>query len=170
MTSARSALRVLHRLRRLKVGHGSYISIRAVIRQADRVVIGSHSRVGRGVELEPQGGEIRIGNNCSLRNGVIIFGAGGVRIDDDCRLATGVVLVAFNHKFDDPRAPIRMQGITKVGIHVCEDVWIGARAIVLDGVTIGRGSVIAAGAVVTKDVESFSIVAGVPAKVVGKRG
>lgn len=121
------------------------------------------------MELEPQGGEIRIGNDCSLRNGVIVFGAGGVRIDDDCRLATGVVLIAFNHRFDDPGVPIRTQGITKVGIHVCEDVWIGARAIVLDGVTIGRGSVVAAGAVVTRDVEPFSIVAGVPARLVGKR-
>ena len=65
--------------------------------------------------------------------------------------------------------PIRLQGVSRQGIHIGPNCWVGAKVTVLDGVTIGEGSVVAAGAVVTKDIPPYSIAAGVPAKVIKRR-
>ena len=80
-----------------------------------------------------------------------------------------VKIVAVDHVYDDPQRPIREQGITAQGIVIEDDVWLGAGATVVDGVTIGRGSVIGAGAVVTTDMPPYSIAVGIPAKVVKDR-
>ncbi len=126
--------------------------------------------VGRHVELIPQGGSIAIGSDCSLNNYVVMYGAGGITVQDGCRIAAGVVIVAFNHGFEDVTRPIRSQPITARGVVVESDVWIGARSILLDGVTIGRGSVVGAGSVVTRDVPEYTVVAGNPARVLRHRG
>lgn len=75
-----------------------------------------------------------------------------------------------NHSFEDMDTPMRLQGDDESRpITVGNDVWIGRRAMVMPGVSIGNGSIVAAGAVVTRDVPEFSVVAGVPAKVVKMR-
>jgi acetyltransferase-like isoleucine patch superfamily enzyme len=74
-------------------------------------------------------------------------------------------MIPANHNIDDPDRPIRTQGLSCRGIVIEDDVWIGARVVVLDGVTIRRGAVIGAGAVVTQDVPAGAISMGVPAKV-----
>jgi len=76
---------------------------------------------------------------------------------------------AENHVYTDPNTPIRLQGVTRRGIVVEADCWIGAGSMILDGVRIGRGTVVAAGAVVTRDVPPYSVVAGVPARVIKSR-
>jgi acetyltransferase-like isoleucine patch superfamily enzyme len=157
------------RLRGVTLGRQAYVSPRAVVRQGRRISVGAGTAIGRAVELNPQGGFIAIGDHCSLQNGVVIYGAGGVTIEGNCRIASGAMMVAFNHVFEDPHRPIRTQGISTLGIHVEDDVWVGARAIVLDGVRIGRGSVVSAGAVVTRSVPAMSVVAGVPARVIKSR-
>ena len=86
------------------------------------------------------------------------------------RIASHASIVGFNHGFDDPNVPIHAQKHYSAGIVIEDDVWIGANAVILDGVTVGKGAVIAAGAVVSKDVPPLAIVAGVPAKVVRRRG
>jgi len=96
--------------------------------------------------------------------------SGKVRCGDGVRIASHVSIVGFNHGFDDPSVPIHTQKHETLGIVIENDVWIGANAVVLDGVRVGRGAVIAAGAVVSKDVPEMAIVAGVPAKVVRRRG
>ena len=73
-------------------------------------------------------------------------------------------IIAVNHVFEDPNQPFVEQGITAEGIIIEDDVWIGASAIVTDGVKIGKGAVIAAGAVVTGNVPPHTVVGGVPAK------
>jgi len=73
-----------------------------------------------------------------------------------------------NHVFDDPERPFIHQGITAQGIRIEDDVWLGTNAVITDGVQIGKGAVVAAGAVVTKNVPAHTIVAGVPAKVIKK--
>lgn len=158
------------RLRGARIGTGSYISPRAVLQEHARIVIGQRTLVGRHVELVPQGGSITIGNDCSLNNHVVFYGAGGITVRDGCRIATGVVIVAFNHGYDDLTLPIRRQPITARGVVVEDEVWIGARSILLDGVTVGSGSVIGAGSVVTHDVPEYAVVAGNPARVLRRRG
>ncbi|EUB98539.1 transferase hexapeptide repeat containing protein [Rhizobium sp. CF080] len=113
-------------------------------------------------------GDVEIGSNCSVNPYACI--SGKVRCGNGVRIASLVSIVGFNHGFDDPNIPINDQPHETLGITIGDDVWIGANAVVLDGVTIGRGAVIAAGAVVTKDIPDLAIAAGVPAKVVRRRG
>ena len=107
------------------------------------VIIGDYTRVG-------------------LHNTII----GPVRIGNNVNLAQGITVTALNHNFDDTTKRIDQQGVTTKAVTINDDVWIGANAVVLPGVTIGTHSVVAAGAVVSKDVPPYTIVAGVPAKVI----
>ena len=116
----------------------------------------------------PQAG-INIGPNCFIGEFNVIRGQGGVTIGNDVYTGPMVKIVAVNHVYDDPHRPIREQGITAQGIVIEDDVWLGAGATVVDGVTIGRGSIIGAGAVVTTDIPPYSIAVGVPAKPVKDR-
>jgi acetyltransferase-like isoleucine patch superfamily enzyme len=77
--------------------------------------------------------------------------------------------VAANHKYTDPQEFIRLQGSTAKGICVESDVWIAAHCVILDGVNIGRGSVVAAGALVNRDVPAYTVVGGAPAEVIKYR-
>jgi len=113
-------------------------------------------------------GDVEFGAHSTVNPYAMI--SGKVRCGDGVRIASHVSIVGFNHGFDDPTVPIHAQKHETLGITIEDDVWIGANAVVLDGVTIGKGAVVAAGAVVSKDVPSMAIVGGVPAKVVRYRG
>lgn len=106
---------------------------------------------------------IRVGRNCLLGEYSVIRGQGGVLIGDRVYTSPYSQIIAVNHVFDDASRPIIEQGITAEGIIIEDDVWIGASAIVTDGVHIGKGAVIAAGAVVIEDVPAHTVVGGVPA-------
>jgi acetyltransferase-like isoleucine patch superfamily enzyme len=109
------------------------------------VIIGDHTRVG-------------------LHNTVI----GPVTIGSHVNLAQGITVTALNHNFSETGRRIDEQGISTNHVIIEDDVWIGANAVILPGVRIGTHSVVAAGAIVTKDVPSHSLVAGVPAKLIKK--
>ena len=94
---------------------------------------------------------------------------GKVTVGNDVRIASYAVLVGFNHVFASTEMPIWWQGTEEVGLVIEDDVWIGTHVTILDGVTVGAHSVIAAGSVVSKDVPPYSIVGGVPAKVIRSR-
>jgi acetyltransferase-like isoleucine patch superfamily enzyme len=126
---------------------------------ASRFTIGELSCVAAGCVIR---GEVSIGRHCSLNAGAVTIGK--VTIGDAVRIAAYAVLVGENHVFSDPDTPIALQGLTTEGVVIEDDVWIGANVTVVDGVTIGAHSVVAAGAVVTRDVEPYSVVAGVPAR------
>ncbi|KRA46181.1 acyltransferase [Devosia sp. Root635] len=113
-------------------------------------------------------GDVEFGAHTTVNPYAMI--SGRVRCGDGVRIASHVSIVGFNHGFDDPGVPIHMQKHESLGITIEDDVWIGANAVVLDGVRVGKGAVIAAGAVVSKDVPSMAIVGGVPARVVRYRG
>ncbi len=111
---------------------------------------------------------IRIGANSLIGEFNVLRGQGGITIGDRVYTAPMVQMLAVNHVFDDPSRPMVEQGITADGIVVEDDVWIGAGAIITDGVRICKGAVVAAGAVVTQDVPAYTVVGGVPARVLRK--
>lgn len=156
--------------RQLRVGREATIDPRAFPARGGPIHIGANSVVRAGTMLLPSGGWIHIGERTSLNQYIVINGEGGVSIGSDVMIAAFVGMFAANHGFSDPSIPMRQQGMTsKGGIVIEDDVWIGAHCVILDGVRIGHGSVIAAGSVVSKNIEPFSVVAGVPARVIKSR-
>lgn len=140
------------------------------------VVIGKNFSLGRGASIECTGSlkqmgiGFRAGNNVGIGSFSYVGSAGGVRIGDDTILGNYVSIHSENHNIDDLSMPIRLQGVTRKGVSIGADCWIGAKVIILDGVRIGNHCVVAAGAVVTQgDYEDFVILAGVPARIVGSR-
>lgn len=131
---------------------------------ASRFRLGPRSYVAAGCRLR---GEVSVGSDSSLNVGVVTIGK--VTIGDGVRIAPYVVLVGESHVFADPDVPIHKQGLTSTGVIVEDDVWVGANATVVDGVTIGAHSVVGAGAVVTRSVPPHSVVGGVPARVLRSR-
>ena len=113
---------------------------------------------GKGIEIGDNSG---IGINCRI--------TGPLSIGKDVMMAPGVNIVTQNHEISDTEIPMRLQTAEKKKVVICDDVWIGVNAIILPGVTIGRGSVVAGGAVVTKDVLPYQIVGGNPARVIRTR-
>ena len=132
--------------RRFSLGRNSVIESFCCINNAvGDVIIGDHTRVG-------------------LHNTII----GPVTFGNHVNLAQGITVTALNHNFSEVDKRIDEQGVSTTPVTIGDDVWIGANAVVLPGVTIGSHSVVAAGAVVTKDVSDHSLVAGVPAKIIKK--
>ena len=130
--------------RRFSLGQKSVIESYSCINNAvGDVVIGDHTRIG-------------------LHNTII----GPVTIGSHVNLAQGITVTALNHNFEAPERRIDEQGVSTQQVTIGDDIWIGANAVVLPGVTVGNHCVIAAGAVVTKDVPPHSLVAGVPAKII----
>ncbi|HTM76168.1 MAG TPA: acyltransferase, partial [Devosia sp.] len=142
----------------------AYIAADAAI-FTSHLVLGEHSWIAGHALVR---GDIEFGANSTVNPYACI--SGKVRFGDGVRIASHASIVGFNHGFDDPDTPIHAQKHHSAGIIVEDDVWIGANAVILDGVTVGKGAVIAAGAVVSKNVPPLAIVAGVPAKVVRRRG
>ena len=108
-----------------------------------------------------------IGNNSFIGRGTFINAAGGVRIGSDVLIGPGVKIWSADHQFSSREIPIRAQGHSVSPVVIGDDVWIGVNSVILRGATIGKGAVIAAGSVVTKDIAEFQIATSVPAKVIG---
>ncbi|RJQ60599.1 MAG: acyltransferase [Stygiobacter sp.] len=112
---------------------------------------------------------IEVGNNVGLNVNCWISGGGGLFIGNDVLIGPNVIIHSANHKFDRLDIPIRLQGHEFKKIIIEDDVWVGAGTIILAGVTVHKGAILAAGAVVTQDVPSLAIVGGVPAKILKYR-
>ena len=153
---------------RVEFGDDVFVSPEAsLIAEPHRdIVVGDGARIGAHVFVH---GPVTLGPRVSLNPRVSIDGGrAGVTLGADVRVATGATLYAFDHGLAADR-PVREQPVTSTGIVVGDDVWIGANAGVTDGVTIGAHAVVAMGAVVTRDVPPWAIVAGVPARIIGDR-
>ena len=130
--------------RKFSLGNYSVVESYSCINNAvGDVIIGDHTRVG-------------------LHNTVI----GPVTIGNHVNLAQGITVTALNHNFAEKGLRIDEQGVSTNPVTIGNDIWIGANAVILPGVTIGDHSVVAAGAVVTKDIPPHTLVAGVPAKII----
>jgi len=123
-----------------------------------RSIIESYCCINNAVGDVTIGDYTRIGIHCTV--------IGPVCIGSHVNLAQGITVTALNHNFEDTTKRIDEQGVSTKPVVIGDDVWIGANAVILPGVTIGQHCVVAAGAVVTKDVPDNTLVGGVPAKVI----
>ncbi len=139
--------------------------------QNNKINLANFVSLDRGVDLKAQRGvQIYIGDRTYIGPYTCISGFGNIRIGKDCLIASHSSIYAHNHVFSNPNTTINRQGFVAKGIVIEDDCWIGTGVRVVDGVNIGKGSVIGAGAVVTKDIPPYSVAVGVPAKVISKRG
>lgn len=134
------------RIMGLSIGNDTHLSMRIFL-------AGYHNRC-----------QVTIGNNCVINRDIYLDGRAGVHIGDNVNVSFQACLLSLHHDHNDP-------GFSAIGapVIVQDHAWIGARAIILPGVTIGEGAVVAAGAVVTRSVPDYAVVGGVPARVIGQR-
>jgi acetyltransferase-like isoleucine patch superfamily enzyme len=142
---------------------------RGKMKIGDQVSIGRFSHLFTSFGLNDLGKGITIGNNVGIGDMAHLGGAGGLEIGDDCIIGPYFSCHPENHNFDRLDQPIRLQGVSRKGIQIGSNCWIGAKVTVLDGVTIGNNCVIAAGAVVTRSFPENSVIGGVPAKILKTR-
>ncbi len=141
-------------LRRIKtlghLGEGAAISPNATFANPERIEIGKR---------------LKLGARCALWAGT---GSGHIKIGDDVLFGPDVMVTAANYRFNDGH-PVTEQAMDEADVVIGNDVWLGTRAIVLPGATIGDGAIIGAGALVKGDIPPMSIAVGVPVRIVGKR-
>ena len=133
------------------------------------VEVADSCELNQGVELNPFGGSIRIARRVWLGPYVVIYGHGGVEIGEQTLVSMHCTILSSNHGVPPLGTLIRDTADKLLPTKVGRDVWIGANAVILGGVTIGDGAVVAAGAVVNRNVEAGAVVAGVPARFIRKR-
>ena len=153
-----------------RCGHGLRLPLTATIRGPRNIVIGDNFvALGHLYLFAHDGGFVQIGDNCSVNTNVQIGGAfGRIVIGNNVIIAPNVVIRAADHGIRRG-APMRYQPHSHGQIIIEDDVWIGSNAVVTADVTLARGTVVGAGAVVTRSTEPYSIVAGVPARKIGER-
>jgi acetyltransferase-like isoleucine patch superfamily enzyme len=139
-------------------------TVRLDVMPFNRFDVGSGSTIEDFAVINNGVGNVTIGDNTRIGIGSVVIGP--VSIGNDIRLAQHVVVSGLNHGYEDPTTPIWKQKVTTKPIVIGDECWIGANSVVVSGVSIGKHSVVAAGSVVTKDVPSFCIVAGNPARVI----
>ena len=158
---------------RIVLGHGVLLKDNVRLSSEgpeNTIVLDNYVQVDRGVDMRAhEHGCITIGQGTYIGPYACIAGPGHIQIGENCMIASHSGIYANNHNFADLTRPICVQGTTNEGIVIEDDCWLGTGVKVLDGVTIGHGSVIGAGAVVTKNIPPYSIAVGVPAKVIARR-
>jgi acetyltransferase-like isoleucine patch superfamily enzyme len=139
--------------------------------------VGPGVRIGRGcmigwcrLDTMEGYGEIEIGDCTAVYNDVeVMVHSGKVTIGRNCLITRRAAIITGGHGFRRKDLLIRQQGLVYDDIRLGNDCWVGYGALVLGGVTVGDGSVVAAGSVVTKDVPPYTVVGGVPARIIGER-
>lgn len=152
------------------IGKNARIGKCQIIATGEGVVIGESVSIGEGVILDALGGSVSIGDFTSIGPLVVVYGQGGLNLGRYNMLAAHSILVASSHIYSSIETPIKLQGTTAAGIKTGDDVWIGANAVIQDGVLLGRGVIVGSGAVVRANFDDYSVIAGVPAKLISIRG
>ena len=134
-----------------------------------RIVLGRWVHIGDGTKLRAHDGTLRIGDKVVFGSDTRVNCQLDIEIGATTLVADWVYIADFDHRFEDLDRPIKDQGIAKAPVRIGPDVWLGTKCTVTRGVSIGRGSVVAAHAVVTRDVPPYQVVAGVPARVLRDR-
>ncbi|KQQ67231.1 acyltransferase [Microbacterium sp. Leaf320] len=145
------------------LGDRTFISELAAV-QTDSLELGDRTYIAANAYVT---GKVRTGRDCTINPSAIV--RGDIRMGDAVRIGAFASIIGFNHGFADTEVEIFRQPLTSTGIVIGDDVWIGSHVTVLDGITVGEKSILAAGAVVTKDVPAGAIVGGNPARVIRSR-
>ena len=151
---------------KIVLGHGCKIHADASVdaSRSPGVTFGDKVTLNRYAYVQGGNGGVRLGDRVEVNNFSIINGTGGVDIGEDTLIGPGVRIISYQHRHARG-ATIRSQPVDARPIRIGRDVWLGANSIILAGVTIGDGAVVAAGAVVREDVPAHAIAAGVPAMI-----
>ena len=150
-----------------KAGENLKIAENVKILQPELVSIGDNVEFYYGVYIQPCGKEVAIGSGTHFAPYGVLYGP--LEVGENCAIAAHVVLASVQHTHTDVDTPFVKQPVDQRKITIQDNVWIGANAVITPGITIGTGSIIGAGAVVTKDVEPYSVMGGVPARLIRKR-
>ena len=145
-------------------------------RSTQKIILGNRVTIGKYAIIRPgnlYGGEpgegLVVGDHSNIGPYCYIGCSGHISIGNNVMISPRVSIYAENHVFDQIDTTIKSQGVKKEKVVIEDDCWIASNSILLAGVTIGKGSVVAAGSVVTQDVPPYSVVAGVPARVIKNR-
>lgn len=157
--------------RRIRLGNGTIVEdgVMFEMQYGGEVVFGERATIRSGAIISPYGGMIQLGNDCAVQHYAVLYGHGGLSVGNFVMIAAHCLVVPANHGIDPNGTPIHSQPLSKKGIRMGNDIWVGGGVRIMDGVVIGDGAVIAAGAVVTNDVTPNMIFGGVPAKPIRSR-
>lgn len=141
--------------------------------RGSRVVVGARSYIDAFVKVKPVGGtgDLIIGPDCVINSGCVLYTGNGILMGQGVAIAANCTLAPVNHAYTDASRPIRQQGFlpSRGGIVIGNDVWIGANCVLLDGVHIGDGAVVAAASLVRGRLEPYTVYGGNPLRVLGQR-
>jgi acetyltransferase-like isoleucine patch superfamily enzyme len=152
------------------IGDNVVIEHGALVLNPQHISIGSNVYIGHYAVLRGyESGEMTIGDDTWIGQFCYINSAGGVKIGSRVGIGPGVKIMSSQHGEEGRQVPVMMCDLEFARVTIQDDCDIGMGAIILPGRTVGRGSIVGAGAVVTRDVEPYSIVAGVPARKIGER-
>jgi acetyltransferase-like isoleucine patch superfamily enzyme len=158
--------RHVHAGRKLRLGPRVDFVGRKGIRLGDNVTFFGNTLIN----ATGRHGLVEIGDGTHIDHYCVLYGQGALRIGARCAIASGVTIYTQTNQYDtEPGAAILDQPVRYAPVTIGHDVWLGARAVVLPGVSIGDHAVVGAGAVVREDVAPWAIVGGVPARVIGRR-
>lgn len=139
------------------------------------IVIGSNVTISRHASIictgviADLGVGVTIGDHSAIGSYSFIGGQGGITIGNNVIMGAGVKMFSENHNYRRLDIPIRLQGVSRKGITIEDDCWIGSGSIILDGTIIRKGCVVAAGSVVRDEIKDFSVIGGVPARLLKNR-
>jgi galactoside O-acetyltransferase len=158
------------KMRLKRCGKRTFLKLNTVVMGHENIVLGDYLNLMNFVYLYADNdGYLEIGNNCSVNNNVQLAAAGGrLIIGDNVMIASNVVIRSANHGMKKDAA-MRFQPHIYGEIIIEDDVWIGANSVITSGVILSKGTVVGAGAVVTRSTEPYSIVGGVPARKISER-
>lgn len=138
-----------------------------------KITIAARTVIDSFVKIKPAGGmgDLVIGEDCVINSGCVLYTGNGIRIGNRVAVAANCTFAPTNHEYKRRDLPIRAQGFkpSKGGIIIEDDVWIGANCVLLDGVILGEGCVIAASSLIRGEIPAFSIYGGNPIKLLGWR-
>ena len=160
----------------LRIHPTAFVSANASIQPSQRgskIIVGAHTQIYDFVVLKAVGGsgDIEMGEHCYINAHSTLYSGNGIRMGNYVLIAPGCVLAPTNHSYQSRERPIRQQGFmpSKGGIVIEDDVWVGANCTILDGATIRRGAIVAAGSVVNSEIGAFQIWGGAPAEYIRER-
>jgi len=152
------------------IGKNFDVAFPFIVTFPNNITIGDNFISMQNLYLYADQGEVVIGNNVAINTNVVIGGSGSkIIIGNNVLIGPNVVIRAANHSYKNKNKLINKQGHIAQPITIEDDVWICSNVVITSGVTIKKGSVIGAGSVVTKNVDEYSVIAGIPSKLIGKR-